>query len=229
MRLCSRAVGSPWMARDGALFCSETGFVLRRGAPPPRGRPPRGIQGDGVPPSPCTPSCLCRMSDLLALLLTRYIASCAVFFPGEVAQLVRAPDCRSGGRGFEPRPSRHFSRKRTPKPGEVAQLVRAPDCRSGGRGFEPRPSRHFKCEFTLLSCCCSRADVSPRGFSCRVPTHAKRHSAYTIKERDRGLLGSPDPVTCGHIRLAIFDAADLGVEFDAGFLAEGGLKAFAQG
>ena len=27
---------------------------------------------------------------------------------GEVAQLVRAPDCRSGGRGFEPRPSRHF-------------------------------------------------------------------------------------------------------------------------
>ena len=178
---------------------------------------------------------------------------CAVFFPGEVAQLVRAPDCRSGGRGFEPRPSRHFSRKRTPKPGEVAQLVRAPDCRSGGRGFEPRPSRHFKCEFTLLSCCCSRADVSPRGFLCRVPTHAKRHSAYTIKERDRGLLGSPDPVTCGHIRLAIFDmqahneirykqevtcghirlaifdAADLGVEFDAGFLAEGGLKAFAQG
>ena len=37
----------------------------------------------------------------------RFGIVCALSSSGEVAQLVRAPDCRSGGRGFEPRPSRH--------------------------------------------------------------------------------------------------------------------------
>ena len=42
-----------------------------------------------------------------------------------VAQLVRALDCGSKGRGFEP---------------HLAQLVRALDCGSKGRGFEPHLS-----------------------------------------------------------------------------------------
>ena len=55
-----------------------------------------------------------------------------------VAQLVRALDCGSKGRGFES----HLS---PPAKGKiymvnVAQLVRALDCGSKGRGFEPHLS-----------------------------------------------------------------------------------------
>ena len=82
------------------------------------------------------------MSDLLALLLTRYIASFKKF--GKMKKSLHV------GWGGAILCAVFF-------PGEVAQLVRAPDCRSGGRGFEPRPSRHLLCEFTLLSCCCDRA------------------------------------------------------------------------
>ena len=46
---------------------------------------------------------------------------------GAVAQLVRAPDCRSGGRGFETRQSR---------PGRLAQLARASAQHAEGRTFE---------------------------------------------------------------------------------------------
>ena len=58
-----------------------------------------------------------------------------------VAQLVRALDCGSKGRGFEP----HLSPRRRRGSFKimmvnVAQLVRALDCGSKGRGFEPHLS-----------------------------------------------------------------------------------------
>ena len=63
-----------------------------------------------------------------------------------VAQLVRALDCGSKGRGFEPHlspplyhPMMVISRTRCQMV-NVAQLVRALDCGSKGRGFEPHLS-----------------------------------------------------------------------------------------
>lgn len=53
-----------------------------------------------------------------------------------VAQLVRAPGCGPGGRGFKSLRSPHFF-------ASVAQLDRAPDFGSGGRGFESFRARHY--------------------------------------------------------------------------------------
>ena len=55
-----------------------------------------------------------------------------------VAQLVRASDCGSEGRGFEP----HLSPRFFDYMVSVAQLVRASDCGSEGRGFESHLSPH---------------------------------------------------------------------------------------
>ena len=52
---------------------------------------------------------------------------------GAVAQLVRAPDCRSGGRGFESRQSR---------PGRLAQLARAFARHAEGGTFESCSDHH---------------------------------------------------------------------------------------
>ncbi len=62
-----------------------------------------------------------------------------------VAQLVRASDCGSEGRGFETRLS-PLSEKTLSycKMVIVAQLVRASDCGSEGRGFETRLSPSIK-------------------------------------------------------------------------------------
>ena len=66
------------------------------------------------------------------------IPTLTAFLPiyiGVVVQLVRTPACHAGGREFEPRPSRQFSR--------ACSLVgRAPDLHSGGREFES-PQVHF--------------------------------------------------------------------------------------
>ena len=56
-----------------------------------------------------------------------------------VAQLVRASDCGSEGRGFESHLSPFFFYMVN-----VAQLVRASDCGSEGRGFEPHLSPLLK-------------------------------------------------------------------------------------
>jgi hypothetical protein len=53
----------------------------------------------------------------------------------DVAQLVRAPDCGSGGRGFESHHPPHIA--------PVAQLDRVTDYESGGRRFESCRARHF--------------------------------------------------------------------------------------
>ena len=87
---------------------------------------------------------------------------------GPVAQLVRAPPCHGGGRGFEPHPGRLRKRKiiygilaqlgehlpykqrvtgSSPVVpttfGPVVQLVRTLACHARGRRFEPVPGRQF--------------------------------------------------------------------------------------
>ncbi len=77
-----------------------------------------------------------------------------------VAQLVRVPACHAGGRGFEPRHSRHSPQDTRYRLGDVAryrecagvaQLVRVPACHAGGRGFEPRHSRHSRFPSSVIS------------------------------------------------------------------------------
>ncbi len=66
-----------------------------------------------------------------------------------VAQLVRASDCGSEGRGFEthhsPQKQASFSKTDTVI---VAQLVRASDCGSEGRGFETHHSPQKQASFS---------------------------------------------------------------------------------
>ncbi len=72
-----------------------------------------------------------------------------------VAQLVRALDCGSKGRGFEPHLSPTLLIRFTFYTVNVAQLVRALDCGSKGRGFEPHLSpskRHFLSAFFVYAC-----------------------------------------------------------------------------
>ena len=62
-----------------------------------------------------------------------------------VAQLVRAPGCGPGGRGFKSLHSPHFCCA------PVAQLDRAPDFGSGGREFESLRAHQFSLQvFPLL-------------------------------------------------------------------------------
>ncbi len=77
-----------------------------------------------------------------------------------VAQLVRVPACHAGGRGFEPRHSRHSPQDTGYRLGAVAryrecagvaQLVRVPACHAGGRGFEPRHSRHSRFPSSVIN------------------------------------------------------------------------------
>ena len=58
---------------------------------------------------------------------------------GSVAQLVRAPACHAGGRGFEPLPSRHLN-----KIWEHSSAGRASALQAEGHRFEPYCS-HFLC------------------------------------------------------------------------------------
>ena len=87
-----------------------------------------------------------------------------------MAQLVRAPPCHGGGRGFESHPGRFSDKLKIEMRGlssagrasalqaeghrfepysahhffrgPVVQLVRMPACHAGGQGFEPPPGRH---------------------------------------------------------------------------------------
>ena len=63
---------------------------------------------------------------------------------GLVAQLVRALACHARGRGFEPHPSRHFSKY---MPRGFSSFGRAPPCQGGGGGFEPRNPLQTKSAF----------------------------------------------------------------------------------
>ena len=73
-----------------------------------------------------------------------------------VAQLVRAPDCDSGGRGFEPRHSPHLQisslgiiRVHTFLCALVAQLDRALPSEGKGRWFESNQVHHIEIGYIL--------------------------------------------------------------------------------
>ncbi len=61
-------------------------------------------------------------------------------FYGGRSSIGRAPDCESGGHGFDPRRSPH---------GPIAQLDRVPDYESGRSGFESSWDRHYRVKLVL--------------------------------------------------------------------------------
>ncbi len=56
----------------------------------------------------------CYFAAFLDSLVSLSVTYWTLEFPGDVAQLVRAPDCRSGGCGFEPRRPRCHDRSTFP-------------------------------------------------------------------------------------------------------------------
>ena len=67
-------------------------------------------------------------------------------FPGPVAQLVRAPACHAGGRGFEPHPGRTFLQLQGLPPVDcagVAQSVEQLICNQQVAGSSPFASSNF--------------------------------------------------------------------------------------
>ena len=100
----------------------------------------------------------------------RFEPCCSHHVFGPVAQLVRAPACHAGGRGFEPLPGRHYALVAQsvehltenqsvggsiPPQGTLlcgsSSVGRAPPCQGGGRESEPRlPLHFFRCHSQVV-------------------------------------------------------------------------------
>jgi hypothetical protein len=104
-----------------------------------------------------------------------------------VAQLDRALDCGSSGRGFESLHSPHAP---------VAQLDRASDFESAGRPFESDRARHKKREVRAAMGLCGMPDsdtVEGRTFCFRL---LNPHSE--IRDRDGPLAQLAEQMTLNH-------------------------------